>query len=322
MSLIESQDLVFDEGAVCTAIVEDSEGKLAATASLFGNVIRMVAVAPEYQDKGLSAVAISGLMEISRVAGKSHLFVYTKREIAGHFASLGFRNIAETDRVSLLEMGAPGISQYRKYLAANRFSQAGRLGAVVMNCNPFTLGHRYLVDHALERCDLLYVIVLETELSDFSFDDRFAMVRAGTADLEARGLVKTLGSGEYAVSPVTFPTYFLKERAPLSIALQQTKLDIDLFCRLFAPSLGINARFIGAEPCSPVTAVYNETMLRELPPMGIDVIELERKRTPMGDPISASTARKMLSSGDVKDIGLYLPGSTIKYLRAKNSSGL
>ncbi|MDR3253948.1 MAG: adenylyltransferase/cytidyltransferase family protein [Synergistaceae bacterium] len=327
-SLIDSCGLSFEEGAERTVLVEDSDGGLAATASLFGNVIRMVAVSSDHQEAGLSAVAISCLLTVARAGGQSHLFVFTKPEMAGRFASLGFRNIAETPGVSLLEIGEPGAAAYRKYLAGFRAAlgnDASRRGAVVVNCNPFTLGHRFLIERALERCDVLYVIVVEADMSIFSFEDRFAMVKSGTANLNVAGAADRLaviGSGEYAVSSATFPTYFLKERAPLLVAEQQARLDVNLFLRLFVPSLGVKARFVGTEPLSELTAVYNRTMREALPPGGVEVVEVERAVTPKGDVISASEARAKLSSGEVNDIGDYLPDSTIKYLREKLSYSL
>jgi [citrate (pro-3S)-lyase] ligase len=320
-SLIESQDLAFEDGADHTAMVEDSEGRLAATASLFGNVIRMVAVSTDNQDAGLSAVAISGLIEAARVEGTSHIFVYTKPDMAGRFASLGFRNIAETRSVSLLEIGEPGVGAYRRYLAENRadgLGNDGKYGSVVINCNPFTLGHRYLIEQSLTQCDMLYVIVVEAELSTFAFHDRLAMLAAGIGDL-AENRIRIVGSGEYAVSAVSFPTYFLKDRAVLSVAEQQARVDLDLFLRIFVPALRVSVRFVGSEPLSGVTSVYNDIMFETLPPAGVDVVEVERRRTPSGELISATTVREMLASGNVDGIHDYLPDSSIKYLREKLS---
>jgi [citrate (pro-3S)-lyase] ligase len=319
-SLIASQGLVFEDGADHTVLVEDSEGNLAATASLFGNVIRMVAVSPDNQDAGLSAVAISGLIEAARVEGTSHIFVYTKPDMAGRFASLGFRNIAETQSVSLLEIGEPGVSAYREYLTENRadLGDGKKYGSIVINCNPFTIGHRYLIERSLERCDMLYVIAVEANLSAFAFHDRLAMLTAGIADIDEKR-IRILGSGEYAVSAISFPTYFLKDRAVLSVAEEQARVDLELFLRVFVPALGLSARFVGSEPLSGVTSVYNNTMFEVLPPAGVEVAEIERAKTPSGEVISATTVREMLASGKADDIHDYLPHSSIKYLREKLS---
>ena len=318
VSLIADQGLLFDEGAEKTAIVEDLEGSIVATASLFGNVIRMVAVSPECQEAGLSAVVISDLMEVARVSGTSHLFVYTKPEMAMRFASLGFRNIANTSEVSLLEIGEPGLGAYKKYLAEAKFcdDEGKTSGAIVMNCNPFTRGHRYLIEQAAESCDCLYVIVVEADLSVFPFKDRMEMIERGTADLPR---VKRLRSGQYAVSAATFPTYFLKDREKLAVASIQAHLDVDLFLRLFVPALNLSVRFVGTEPKDVVTDAYNDAMLARLPGAGVEVRVLERLTTSAGDVVSASTVRKKLDSGDTADIADYLPQTTVDYLREKMS---
>lgn len=312
-SLLSSQGLIYEEGADETAIVENVDGRIVATASLFGDVIRMVAVDASEQESGLSAVALSSVLEAARVRGVSHLFVYTKSDMAPRFASLGFRSIASTETVSLLEIGEPGIGLYRKYLAECRYPDTAgkRCGAIVVNCNPFTRGHRYLIEKASEACDFLYVIVVEANLSAFSFDDRLAMVRLGTRDLEN---VAVLRSGSYAVSAATFPTYFLKERGEMSVAREQTRLDLDLFTRLFVPALDIAVRFVGTEPESVITNLYNEAMKETLPPAGVAVCEIERIRSDAGDAISASRVRRLLAAGETQAVRAYLPETTIAYL--------
>jgi [citrate (pro-3S)-lyase] ligase len=322
VSLLRACELAFDEGADVTVLVEDFEGNLAATASLFGNVIRMVAVDPRHQESGLAAIAISGLMETSRVHGAGRLFLYTKPDTAAHFASLGFRNIAETASVALLETGEPSISAYKKYLVDNRFRETEqasgkdvkKIGVVVVNCNPFTLGHRYLIENALAVCTHLYVIVVEENVSVFSFEDRYEMVRAGIVGLKG---VTLLRSGPYAVSIATFPTYFLKDRSKEAAAYQQTRLDLSLFLRLYVPALGINIRFAGTERNSPVTNIYNEAMKEMLPLSGVEFMELERKLTDRGDPVSASAVRKLIEEGDFSKLPGYLPQTTIEFLQRK-----
>lgn len=314
-SLLASLGLSFEDGADYTALVEEPDGGLVATASLFGNVIRMVAVKPTHQELGLSAVAISSLMEISRSKGIIHLFIYTKPEMADSFKALGFRVIAETDSVSLLEFGEPDINSYRKYLELNRFSvKSRRVGAIVVNCDPFTLGHRYIIEKASGLCDLLYVIAVETDLSTFSFKDRHLMISDGISDIEN---VKILKSGEYAVSAATFPTYFLKGRGVAEAAEQQARLDLNLFAQLFVPELSVNIRFVGTERNSPVTAIYNKAMFELLPRIGVEVCEIERSVTLSGAVISASEVRRKIKAHDLDDITDFLPMSTIDILREK-----
>jgi [citrate (pro-3S)-lyase] ligase len=314
--LLSQAGLAFEEGADATVLAEDADGRVAATASLFDGVIRMVAASPEYRESGLAAAAISALMEAARARGISHLFVYTKPDTAARFTSMGFGKIAETEAVALLEAGEPGISAYENYLAENRRGgdDGGLAGAIVANCNPFTLGHRYLIERASSVCRALYVIIVEEDKSRFSFADRFAMARAGMRGIENAILLR---SGPYAVSAATFPSYFLKGRAGMDMALEQVRLDMNLFLRLYVPALGINVRFAGTEPLSRVTGIYNDAMREILPPAGVKYMEIERAKSPDGTPISASAVREMLDAGDVAGAEACLPRSTITYLAEK-----
>jgi [citrate (pro-3S)-lyase] ligase len=306
--LLSRGGLTFEEGADAVVLVEDTDGRVAATASLFAGVIRMAAADPEYRESGLSSMAISALMETARAGGASRLFVYTKPDMAPRFTSMGFSNIAETGAVALLEAGEPGISSYRDYLMENSRGGGGVTGAIVANCNPFTLGHRYLIERASSVCRCLYVIIVEEDVSRFSFADRFEMARAGTRGIENAVLLR---SGPYAVSAATFPSYFLKCRAETEIAIEQARLDMDLFLRLYVPALGINARFAGTEPRSAVTKIYNDAMREILPPAGVEFVEIERVKAPDGMPVSASAVREMLDAGDISAMRGYLPRSTI-----------
>ncbi|MDR1137777.1 MAG: [citrate (pro-3S)-lyase] ligase [Synergistaceae bacterium] len=315
--LLSQAGLAFEEGADATALVEDADDRIAATASLFGGVIRMVAASLDYREYGLSSVAISALMEVARARGISRLFIYTKPDMAERFMSMGFRNIASTESVVLMETGEPGISAYGKYLGKMRRDGTGRngvTGAIVANCNPFTLGHRYLIEKASSVCGHLYVVIVEEDKSRFSFADRFGMASAGTRDIEN---VVLLRSGPYAVSSATFPAYFLKGLGETNLALEQSRLDLDLFLRLFVPALGINARFAGTDPFCAVTKIYNGAMKEILPPSGVTYTEIERLKAPDGVAVSASSVRGMLDSGDIAGLEGCLPQSTISYLADK-----
>ena len=157
-----------------------------------------------------------------------------------------------------------------------------------MNCNPFTKGHRYLIETAAAECDRLYVFVLSEDKSEFSAKDRLEMVRLGTADISN---VTVLPTGPYLISSATFPTYFLKERDKA----QQIHclLDIEIFCQYFVPKFGITHRYIGTEPLSAMTNQYNEALLAHLPQKGISVRQIPRMELD-GIPVSASAVRKAL----------------------------
>lgn len=180
-----------------------------------------------------------------------------------------------------------------------------RTGAIVMNCNPYTYGHRYLIEQACEQVDRLYVFVVEEDKSYFKFTDRLEMVKRGTADLKK---VQVLPSGKYIISQDTFAQYFAKDQVINEI--DDMDYDIRIFGEVVADVFGISCRFVGEEPFDKVTKKYNETMQRILPEYQVDVVEIPRKELE-GKVISASMVRKYLEQGALDKICELVPESTV-----------
>ena len=250
-------------------------------------------------------------MSAARAEGRYKFFIYTKPEAAPKFSALGFRELAASKNSVLMECGAPGVNEYRAMLEAERAKNGPRAGAAVMNCNPFTLGHQFLIEEGARQCPVFYVIVVEEDASAFPFADRLALVREGTAHIPN---VRVISSGSYAVSKATFPTYFLKDRGELPVAAEQAELDARLFGRLFVPALGVTRRFVGTEPFCAVTALYNETLKKILPEYGCEVVEIARKESG-GAPVSASRVRAMTAEG-AEGLEALLPQVTLDYLKS------
>ncbi len=183
------------------------------------------------------------------------------------------------------------------------------VGAIVMNCNPFTLGHRYLVEYATAQVVKLYIFVVEEDKSIFPFADRIELVKQGVKDLAN---VEVLPSGKFIISQRTFSGYFSKEE--LQDAVVDSSEDVEIFGREIAPTLGITVRFAGEEPTDNVTRQYNETMREILPRYGVEFREIPRK-TFDGEPISASVVREALKRGDFDKIKELVPKTTLEYLR-------
>jgi [citrate (pro-3S)-lyase] ligase len=179
---------------------------------------------------------------------------------------------------------------------------------VVLNANPFTLGHRWLAEQAAARSEVLYLLVVREDRSAFPFEVRRRLVEEGTRHL-ANAVV--LDTGPYAVSALTFPAYFLGKGEP--VAEYQLELDLDLFGRRLAPALGITRRCFGSEPTCATTRAYNAAMHRLLPRLGVEPVELTRVEVG-GAPISASTVRGALARGDVSALRGLVPETTLAYL--------
>mgnify|MGYP002769192369 CR=1 FL=1 len=181
-----------------------------------------------------------------------------------------------------------------------------RGGVVVMNCNPFTLGHRYLIEQAAKQVERLYVMVVREDCSLFAYTERKAMVEQGVADIEN---VSVIDGSDYAISRATFPTYFLKRLD--DAADTQMLLDLDLFRRHIAPALGATVRFVGTEPTEQLTRRYNQLMHEALK----DVRETDRLEKD-GYAVSASRVRKAMEEGDMNTIRQLVPPTTLPYIIA------
>ncbi|WP_462363731.1 adenylyltransferase/cytidyltransferase family protein, partial [Pyramidobacter porci] len=216
---------------------------------------------------------------------------------------------AETADVLLMENRRDGVKRFVASL--ERPVRDGVIGAVVANCNPFTKGHRYLMETAASQCDFLHVFVLSAEKSLFPAALRLEMVRRGTSHLKNVAVHPT---GDYLISAATFPDYFLKDKARAGDV--KCELDLTIFARCFAAPLNITRRFVGTEPFSPVTERYNEAMKAFLPPLGVEVTEVPRCEAG-GAPISATRVRALLERGglDEPELAELLPETTLALLR-------
>ena len=294
-----------DKSVERTVLIWDAD-QLIATGSRQGNLLKCIAVDPFRQGEGLTATLLTQLRQDAFAAGHRHLFLYTKPKNKFMFSSLFFYPVAQTADVLLMEDRPRGIQAFLDTLPVTPCD--GIVGAAVMNCNPFTLGHRHLIETAARECDRLYVFVLSEDKSRFSAADRMELVKQGTADLEN---VTVLPTGPYLISSATFPTYFLKDWEQAQQV--QCLLDIEIFITYYAPKFGITRRYVGSEPLSAMTNQYNEALIAHLPQRGIDLRVIPRLEAE-GMPISATTVRQLLDSGNKDALAKLVPATTLEYL--------
>lgn len=185
-------------------------------------------------------------------------------------------------------------------------------GSIVMNCNPFTKGHRYLIEYAAKQVDRLYIFVVKEDKSFFKYEDRFEMVKAGTADLKN---VVVVSSGKFIISSLTFPEYFMKDYVKEKNF--DVSMDVETFCKHIAPPLRIKKRFAGEEPFDPVTKNYNENMSRILPKYGMEFCEIPRMALDEKRVINATEVRRLLKERDFNAIREYVPQSTLEILKER-----
>ncbi len=333
-AFLKRNGLRFDDMHYYAAVTDD-DGEMIAGGGLKGNVIKCVAVDDAHKGEAIANTLISHLIAHANEEGHSNVMLFTKPKNRQLFESLSFRLLAEAPEAVLMETGIGGI--YNTVEALKKIKEEGEVckennqeckkeektnlnittpqplttttplrGVVVMNCNPFTLGHRYLIEQAAKQVERLFVMVVREDCSLFAYAERKAMVEQGVAHLEN---VTVIDGSEYAISQATFPTYFLKRLD--DAADTQMLLDLDLFRRHIAPALGTTVRFIGTEPTDRLTRRYNQLMHEVLADVR-EIVRLEKE----GNAVSASRVRKAMEQGDMSTIRQLVPPTTLPYIIA------
>lgn len=334
----------------------DNDANVIATGSCCGNTLRCMAVDSAHQGEALMNDIVSHLIDYQFARGNFHLFLYTKCSSAKFFANLGFSEIARVEgQIVFMENRKDGFRNYlaalqketAEYKASHAENQqsakpesaadtadssgaanfsntrpAGvpadsirknKISALVMNANPFTLGHQYLAETASRESNLVHLFIVSEDRSLIPFAVRKELVRKGTAHLDN---IIYHDSGSYIISSATFPSYFQKDSE--AVIESQARLDLLIFAEI-AKSLGISTRYVGDEPTSIVTSLYNRIMSDELPRHNIACRIIPRKET-NGKAISASTVRQALKDGRPELLADLVPESTLTYFKSPEAS--
>ena len=311
-ALLAREGIRRDANLEYTCGIFEEDDRLIATGSCFGSTLRCFAVDQSRQGEGLLNRIVTHLMEYQADAGRFHLFVYTKCSSAKFFRDLGFHEIARVEgTLSFLENRGNGFANYCAELAKSR--RDGKSAVVVMNANPFTLGHRHLVERAAEQNDWVHLFVLSEEAGPIPFAVRWRLVTEDVADLKN---VICHPGGPYIISSATFPSYFLRDEE--AVIRGHAQLDLALF-QPIAEELGATARCVGEEPGSLVTGIYNQILAESLPMMGIDLTVVHRRECG-GAAISASTVRQAIHDGRLSEIRDLVPDVTWDYFNSPEAA--
>lgn len=323
---LDDNGLRLDDVDYYAALVDDTTDEIVAGGGLKGGVIKCVAVADGHKGEAVANQIVSHLIAYANADGHQCVKLFTKPQNQKMFESMSFRLLAEAPKAILMETGIGGIRKYSEELESEKGKvksekSNGKLhhlnpstpqpiappsGIIIMNCNPFTLGHRYLIEQAAQQVDTLYILVVREDCSMFGYDERKAMIVRGVAHINN---VVVCDGSEYSISATTFPTYFLKCLSDASDT--QMTLDIDLYRRHIAPALGATVRFVGTEPDDPLTRRYNELMKSMLP----DVREVARLQQ-SGVAVSASRVRKAIVENHLALAARLVPPTTVPYIVA------
>ena len=310
--LLAAEGIRRDANLDYTCGMYDDEMNLIATGSCFGNTLRCMAVSHTHQGEGLMNSIVSHLIEVQFSRGNTHLFLYTKCDSARFFRDLGFYEIARINgQIVFMENKRTGFSSYLNSLEKQKES-APRIAALVMNANPFTLGHQYLVEKAASENDILHLFIVSEDASLVPFSVRKKLVMEGTAHLKN---IRYHDSGPYIISNATFPSYFQKDEQ--AVIESHAMLDLTVFTKI-ASALGINRRYVGEEPTSLVTGICNQIMSEKLPENGIECVIVPRKEN-KGAVISASTVRQALKEENWPLLEELVPETTLNYFKSPDA---
>lgn len=287
------------------------DGDIIATGSASGNILKYFFAKCTYSGQGAIGIIYNSLLEYMIQMGYSSYFIFTTPNNKTIFESLGLNEVFSTDRVILLEGGFYNYNNWIDKVKKIVGEKRGKRGAIIVNCNPMTLGHKYLITKALEEVDELLIFVVEEDLSIFPFEARYNIL-VNEFKLDKR--VKILKGGPYIISRGTFPTYFIKQKDEMLEIY--TELDAKIFAKKIAKDLDIEIRFLGSEPKDIVTLAYNESLKEILENEDIDVKIITRIESD-NRPISASYVRALLKTGKIDNAYMLLPNSTIEFLKSE-----
>jgi [citrate (pro-3S)-lyase] ligase len=301
-------------------ILYNLNDQIIGTGASLGGVLKFVVVAPKFRESSAFAQIVTHLNNRILYIGNKTIFVYTKPENSIKFQGLGFNEIAVVEPLyALLEMGYRTIENYQKYLKSNIVDlETTQIASIVVNCNPFTRGHQYLIEKASSENDIVYLFVVEEDRSVFPFEIRLDLIKKGVAHLDN---IVILNGSNYIVSGATFPSYFLKNEDVDDVAKKQTELDITIFIKYIVPILNIKKRYIGTEMYCKTTSQYNKTMMSMLPKAGIEVIEVNRKEI-NNNYISASKIRDAIKHDDIESFKDFLPITTYEFLQSPQAENI
>lgn len=286
--------------------------KLLGTGSISDNVLKFIAVIPGELSATYFNQIVSALQSYLVQNGQTHMMVFTKPQYEASFNYVGFKTLTKTIQGCLLESGNPGIQQYFKNLPNVSNQNQHQVAAVVVNANPFTMGHRYLIEKAAQENEIVDVFVLSANHSLFTSDERFHLVKLGVADFKN---VRVFPGGSYLVSYATFPAYFIVSKD--NVIRYQTTLDAQLFRDQIAPVLNIKRRYLGDEPFSHTTNIYNQTLKAVLPPK-IQVVIIPRLQ--QGNQIVTATAvRQAIAHQKITMVKDFLPEITYQFIQDHQS---
>lgn len=308
-----------------TMILYNLNDEIIGTGSFKKQTMKFVVVASKFREGTAFPLIVTKLSSII-LENHKRCFVFTAPETAVLFEGLGFKEIARAEPLFVvLEFGFKLIDSFQKYLKQNMVeTKTNNIASMVVNCNPFTLGHLFLIEKAASESEILYLFVVEEDKSSFPYSVRRKLIEEGTSHIKN---IVILATGPYIVSGAIFPNYFIKKKSWSEISQKQAEVDVKVFANYVVPVLGITKRYIGSENYCTTTKAYNEAMKEFLPEANCEVLEIERKSIGKDDNdkpnyISASKVRQAIREDKMADIINYVPKVTRDFLMSDEAKSI
>ncbi|BCR35271.1 nucleotidyl transferase family protein [Mariniplasma anaerobium] len=310
-NLLKINHLTYEHNVTKTIGLYDNK-HMVATGSIDHNVIKMIAVDPEYTSRNLSSKILSYLLFDMEANQVNHYFLFTKPENTKIFNNFNFNQIIETKDVVLYENKERNITQTLQEMKKTLPPKKGVRNCVVMNLNPMTLGHLHLIEKAVPKDGDLIIFLVETNASKIDYKTRYHILKKTISHMKN---VHILPSTDYIISRATFPTYFLKDEQSMDV---YTQLDVSIFKQYFMPIFEIDMRYVGQEPLDPLTDTYNKKLVNMLKGQLtiIERITFEEKV------ISASYVRLLAKQKKYNELKLVVPHATYRFLISKKGRTL
>jgi len=318
ISIDEAKNILIDNGLNINDKTDYTTGlfinnKLVATGSLYKNIIKLIAIKKEYQKENLLSLIITNLITELTTRGYSKYFLFTEESNTKYFTNLGFKEVITAKGVSYLENSNNTIKETLEDLKVSLNLDNKSVGAVIVNCNPPTLGHLHLITSAAKNHDTLLVFLVSEDKSFFPYNARKKMLKQATKDLKN---VHILPSTNYLISSSTFPSYFLKDfNAKASIEMH---LDVKIFIHYFMPIFNIKKRYVGTEENDTFTNHYNKVLKHYLK----DNLKIINRLKTNDTIISASLVRKHFKEGNLSLVKKLVPEATYNFLTSKEAQEL
>ena len=309
---LNERDLDLDDDIEYAVILEEND-EIIASGAMSGYVLKCIAVSKEHESEGIIGKIVTYLLLKAHHEEINHLFLFTKPHNKRVFSEMGFNEISRVENTAILmENNKNGLTNYLTDISVLKVN-GKKISSIVMNCNPFTCGHLYLIEKAASESDHVHIFIVDENKSLFPTEIRIQLVNEGTKHLKN---ITVHHSGLYIISAATFPSYFLKDSKKINDT--HGRMDLDIFSRQICPALSINKRYAGDEPLCEVTNHYNELMEEILPSAGIE-LEIVKRKENEENIISASYVRELLKNDDFNKIEKIVPPSTLKFLRSKKA---